>query len=159
MAPEMPGPSPGQHRNVTGGIFVRTWAAVATIVALATAPTAAAAQFTAALVPAHLPAPHTRLTDNSHAPTAMPAGTHVDSSLGSFDSTFFDSSSSSVTPTEKSTSASVRGGSTVHSADTSTAGDTVFRDGASAPQTDSTLPALALAGVGTLLVGVVLVRR
>ncbi len=138
---------------------MRTWAVVATIVALAIAPTAAAAQFTAALVPARLPAPHTRLTANSHASAAMPAGTHVDSSLGSFDSTFFDSSSNSVTPTEKGTTARVRSGSAVHSADTSTAGDTVFRDGGSAPQTDSTLPALALAGVGTLLVGVVLVRR
>ena len=138
---------------------MRTWAATVAVLALAAAPTAAAAQFTAALVPARLPAPRSVLTPNSNAPTAMPAGMRVDSSLGAFDSTFFDSSSNSVTATELVTSAAPRAASTVHSPDTTTAGDTVFRDGASAPETDSTLPALALAGVGTLLVGVVLVRR
>ena len=138
---------------------MRTWAAVVAAIALAAAPTAAAAQFTAALVPARLPAPHTALTPNSNDSRAMPAGTRVDSSLGAFDWTFFDSSSSSVTPTEKTASAHARAASTVHSPDTTSADDTVFRDGASAPETDSTLPALALAGVGTLLVGVVLVRR
>ena len=138
---------------------MRTWAAIVAVIASAAAPTAAAAQFTAALVPARLPAPRTALTPNSKYSTAMPAGTRVDSSLGAFDSTFFDSSSNSVTPTEKTTSAPAGAASTVHSPDTTIAGDTVFRDGASAPETDSTLPALALAGVGTLLVGVVLVRR
>jgi len=159
MAPEMPARCPGQHRNVTGGIIVRTWAAAVAAIALAAAPTAAAAQFTAALVPARMPAPRTALMPNSNGPTTMPAGTRVDSSLGAFDSTFFDASPNSVTPTEKTTSTPARSASTVHSPDTTSAGDTVFRDGASAPETDSTLPALALAGVGTLLVGVVLVRR
>ena len=138
---------------------MRTWAATVAVLALAAAPTAAAAQFTAALVPAHLPSPRSVLTANSNASTAMPAGTRVDSSLGAFDSTFFDSSSNSVTATEKTTSTPPRAPSTVHSPDTISGGDTVFSDGASAPETDSTLPALALAGVGTLLVGVVLFRR
>ncbi|HEV2180123.1 MAG TPA: hypothetical protein VGR59_07375 [Gemmatimonadaceae bacterium] len=137
---------------------MRTWAATVAVLALAAAPTAAA-QFTAALVPAHLPSPRSVLTANSNARTAMPSGTRVDSSLGAFDSTFFDSSSNSVTATEKTTSTPPRAASTVHSPDTISGGDTVFSDGASAPETDSTLPALALAGVGTLLVGVVLVRR
>lgn len=138
---------------------MRTWAAAVAAIALAVAPTAASAQFTAALVPAHLPVSRAALEPNSNAPTAMPAGMRVDSSLGAFDSTFFDSSSNSVTATEKTASTTTRAASTVHSPDTTTPGDTVFSDGASAPETDSTLPALALAGVGTLLVGVVLVRR
>ena len=138
---------------------MRTWAVVAATIALAAAPTAAAAQFTAALVPARMPTPHRALTANSHAPTAMPSATHVDSSLGAFDSAFFDSSANSVTATENGTPVRAVGVSTVHSPDTTTRGDTVFRDGASAPETDSTFPALALAGVGALLVGVVLVRR
>lgn len=138
---------------------MRTWAAAVAAIALALSPTAAAAQFTAALVPARLPAPHTGLTPNSGDSTAMPAEMRVDSSLGALDSTFFDSTSNSVTATEKTMSTPARAASTVHSPDTTSGGDTVFRDGASAPETDSTLPALALAGVGTLLVGVVLVRR
>lgn len=140
--------------------MVRTWFVSLAAIALAAAPRAAAAQFTAALVPAHLPSPSSVLASNSNKATAMPAQpAHVDSSLGAFDSAFFTGASDSVKAPENGAPTPARIANTVHSPDTSSAGDTVFRDGASAPETDSTLPTFALAGVGALLVGVALVRR
>lgn len=139
---------------------MRTWFVSIATIALAVAPRAAAAQFTAALVPAHMPSPTRPLASNPRGATAMPTqATRVDSSLGAFDSAFFSTNADSVSPTEKSTPTLVSSPSAVHSTDTSSAGDTVFRDGASAPETESTLPAFALAGVGALLVGVALFRR
>jgi hypothetical protein len=139
---------------------VRTWFVSIATIALAVAPRAAAAQFTAALVPAHMPAPTPALASNSSGNTAMPTqATRVDSSLGAFDSAFFSTRADSVSPTENSTPTRAGSASTVHSTDTASAGDTVFRDGASAPETESTLPTFALAGVGALLVGVALFRR
>lgn len=139
---------------------MRTWFVSVATIALAVVPRAAAAQFTAALVPAHMPSPTPALASNSRGATAMPTqDTRVDSSLGAFDSAFFSSTADSVTPTENSTPTQARRATAVHSTDTSSVGDTVFRDGASAPETDSTLPTIALAGVGALLVGVALFRR
>jgi hypothetical protein len=139
---------------------VRTWVVSIAAIALVAAPRTAAAQFTAALVPAQLPSLTPALAPNSRGATAMPAqATRVDSSLGAFDSAFFTPTADSVRPTENNTPSAVRNAHTVHSTDTTAAGDTVFRDGGSAPETDTTLPTLALAGVGALLVGVALVRR
>lgn len=139
---------------------MRTWVVSVATIALAVAPRAAVAQFTAALVPAQLPSPAPAFAPNSRGATAMPSqATRVDSSLGAFDSAFFAPTTDSVTPTENGTPAAARNASTVHSADTTSAGDTVFKDGGSAPATDSTLPTFALAGVSVLLVGVALVRR
>lgn len=139
---------------------MRTWFVSIATIALAVVPRAAAAQFTAALVPAHMPSPAHALASNSRGATAMPTrATRVDSSLGAFDSAFFSRAADSVSPTEKPTATPASSASTVHSTDTSSAGDTVFSDGASAPETDSTLPTFALAGVGALLVGVALFRR
>ncbi len=137
---------------------------------LVVAPPLATAQFTAAVIP-----PNAMLIDSTHpaaiprvqgmqakaiSPTEMrPGPLHIDSSLGAIETRAAGQAADSVNPTEDAAAKMSPTVYAVHPFDSDPDGDTTFRDGASAPETESPLPLVALAGVGTLLIGVALFRR
>ena len=135
--------------------------------ALSVAPLPAAAQFTAALVP-----PNAMLIDSTpraalpaapihaHGSLTLPGSpTHIDSSLGAIDSAFASSANPSVISTVAEPGSEPNPRRTVETSDSDADSGAVFRDGASAPETATPLPMIALLGAGALRIGGALFRR
>lgn len=138
---------------------MRVPAITVAVLAIAVAPLPAAAQFTAAIVP-----PAAMLIDSTQLASSAPNAAHqrratdmrtpalhIDSSLGAL--------GDSVGSTEATTARASARRSASDSPDAGADGEAVFHDGATAPETASSLPLMALVGAGTLLLGVALFRR
>ena len=151
----------------TGEPTVRGSRALLAAIIIAAAPKAGAAQFTAAVLPAagtlerlSAAGPDTSRGANAlRGNTMTPAASWLDSAMGDLALDSSASRSSSVALTESLARPVSRTTAPRSAAAGAERGDTVFRNGAFPPETDSRAPLLALAGVGTLLIGVALLRR